>query len=701
MHSPSTPSKRHSSSDQFALNLDDGSLRIGNQRVRLEPKVVSVLAELARANGKVVKREDLIDAAWPNQDISDDVLTAVISSLRKALGDSHKAQRHIQTVPKRGYRLRSPIKISESTAVEVPPESASEALHKWSKRRLVVTAAVVTVLVSVGLSLFAFRSVPADDRAIAVLPFDVFGADASLRHFADGLAEELIHQLAADQSLKVISRTSAFQFRNSSESLESIGKKLNASMVIEGSVRSEGETIRVTVQLIDAGSGFHRWSETFDSSSNRILDLQSQIGLSVYHRLNGGQPESAHTTEQRHPVSELAFREYLLGRAAVREETVDGLVRGLDHYSRAVSLEPDYALAHLNIGLARLLLYQYRGDDFETAVRVAQAEIDSAFALMPDLADAHAVQGLLYTYTKDYESAEQSFQNAIALQRTLKLARHNFGYLLWRRGEFERALEHLKVAGEQDPLSGQIRYLVGDSLAGLGRFDEATRTFADCLAKIPDFVSCNLGMAATLRVTGRLPEADAQLAAARRSGSSRYIAETEAAVRIHQGRLEEAHRLLSANGPEFPDNYFQLKLRFVIAARQNELDSLTSELTDLLRARPNDDDVRLIGALANAFNGHCPEALALYDSLLDQDRLHKLDYWDVEFGIHHLSIYAACAKNSGVGFSRHKAALADAASALDRHDVKGGHVVATRIRSLLASKSDTTPTPLRLVAVGN
>ena len=231
---------------------------------------MKILEILIQANGNVVSRNDLFDGVWPNQEISDQTLASGISRLRASLGDDPKQPRFIETIPKKGYRLKVPVHTG-TAAIQSKARTARLALV--AAVILLVTVGAILAFIQIGQGNAGGDSERDPPQSIAVLPFSNFSDDESAEYFGDGIADELLNALARMDGLLVASRTSSFQYKDTTNrSISEIGADLGVRYVIEGSVRRDGNTVRVTAQLIDAHNGFHRWSDTFDGPWSNLIE---------------------------------------------------------------------------------------------------------------------------------------------------------------------------------------------------------------------------------------------------------------------------------------------------------------------------------------------------------------------------------------------------------------------------------------------
>ena len=250
------------------------------QVVPLPPKVFDTLLIFVTSSGRVLTKEALLKQLWPDTFVEEGTLTQYISLLRKALGQNGQ---WIENLPKRGYRFTAAVEecverptdspaTEESAAASVPPVRRGSAGRRWFVA--VVGLAVLAIVLAV-----IWRKYANDRpiRAIAVLPFVNLSGNADLEYISDGLTDELTNSLMRLRDLDVVARTSAFQFRGRNEDVREIGRKLNVSGVLEGSLRIEQNRIRVAAQLVDTRTGYQVWSDTFEGPRDDLLHIQQRI----------------------------------------------------------------------------------------------------------------------------------------------------------------------------------------------------------------------------------------------------------------------------------------------------------------------------------------------------------------------------------------------------------------------------------------
>lgn len=626
-----------------------GLLSGQGQERRLEPKTMAVLVVLASAHGAVVARWTLMDKVWADQEVSDDVLTNCISSLRRSLGDDRRNSQFVQTLPKRGYRLLVEVEpILDTDAPGKTTETAPPIPQSRQQQKRYWVVLLLAIFTAVTSTMWQWQdrqaTTPPEFRSIAVLPFDVYSDRLDARHFADGLAEELIHQLTTDPDLRVIARTSSFMFRDQGHGIGEIAEALKVRHVLEGSVRDSDNGMRITIQLIDTSNESHLWSRVFDVGRDNALDVQQQVGLAVSKLI----PTDAQAIETagpaRHPVAAEAYRLYLMGQSHMRVATVDAYAKAAVFFADAIRIEPDYALAHTQLAAAYLLLYQYRHDPLEQATGRARSALENALEIDPRQAEAFAVFGLLHTYRKDYAAAEESFMQAIALQPNLSFARHNYGFMLWSQSRFQDALEQLRIALDSNPLSGVTHFLLADSLAGLGRFEPALQAYQMCQQKLPEYYSCFAGLATIEQLMGNYEAAAESLdhAGTLVSAGNFWQDSVMAALAIRQGHEAQAAELLQRASEQSPLNYNLLKSRLLISIHAGELALFVEELSLLRERHSNDHDLELISAMAYFLSSDCTAALAIYTRELETSQAFLFDYWDLGDGFSHATSLAFC-----------------------------------------------------------
>jgi len=327
-----------------------------------------------------------------------------------------------------------------------------------------------------------------DVPSIAVLPFANMSADPEQEYFCEGMAEEIIDALARLDGLRVVARTSAFQFRGKGHDLRDIGQKLNVKTVLEGSVRKAGNRLRINAQLINTEDGYHLWSERYDREMDDVFEVQDEIAKAVVAALRlkllGG---SATPVVTRSTDNIEAYNLFLRGRNHFARHQLD---QAVECFERAVDLEPTYALAHGGLAVARafrgFLGYVAPTDAFPSARDAAL----TALALDDTVADAHVALALLKdVYEWDRPAAEAEYRRALTRNPQDSHVLGWYAEMLAREGRADEAIVTARRALELDPLSAWNRFMLALVLTLGRRFDEAT-TEAEILIEVaPDYHS--------------------------------------------------------------------------------------------------------------------------------------------------------------------------------------------------------------------
>ena len=285
------------------------------------------------------------------------------------------------------------------------------------------------------------------DTSVAILPFADLSPAKDQDWFCDGLAEEIIDALCCVRHLRVASRTASFRFRDGSVDPREIGKQLRVGAILEGSVRKSGERVRITVQLIDAVSGFHLWSESYDRRLEDVFAIQTEIARKVSAALRVSLTgDVAARLERYAPRNVHAHEFYLRGRQLVGKISVQEWRKAPALFRHAIELDPEYAQAHAGLAdvLAQLLLWRFvRAEEvLPEATRAAHRALE----LAPDLAEAHVALGHVRSLTGDNEGATRSFERALELNPELFEANYYFARHCLAHGDYARAVELFRSA---------------------------------------------------------------------------------------------------------------------------------------------------------------------------------------------------------------------------------------------------------------
>lgn len=475
----------------FMLDTQAFSLERAGERLELRTKGLELLALLVERAPRVVEKQELIDALWPDVSVGENSLAQCVRQLRTALGPAADGDPEVVvTVHGRGYRLGVPVEVAEAA-----PQKRTR-LH----RSRVAWGAAVGVII--GILLLA-QPMPLPERAppplpksvppayaLAVLPFDDLSPGAVQTHVAEGLTEEITHAAASASGLTVVARTSASALHRRGLDARAIGRQLEVGSLLEGSVRREGDALRVTVQLIDTTTGDHRWSRTWDRSADDLLTTQTEIGSEVARILERdlGVRVPGRRRSRVQPTLE-AYDLYLRGRVARRKGTQAGVFEAIAYFERAIELAPDYAPAHAGLaGSLHNLWSNFTTERFDGPM-LARADAAAHRAVDLDPGDGwshHALAILQQSRSRDWNAAERSLRRAVELDPGHWHPHRGLGVLLMRTGRLEEARESLYRALRIDPLSPGLNMLIGKLHLFLGEPEAALAFFRRCLELSPD-----------------------------------------------------------------------------------------------------------------------------------------------------------------------------------------------------------------------
>jgi TolB-like protein/Flp pilus assembly protein TadD len=333
-------------------------------------------------------------------------------------------------------------------------------------------------------------------HSIAVLPFVSLSGDKEQEYFSDGLTEELLNSLADIEGLQVAARTSSFSFREHPD-VATVAHKLNVGAVLEGSVRRSGHTIRVTAQLINAVTGFHLWSKTYDRDLGDVLQLQTEIATAVATVLKvtllGDLAAKIELGGTRNPD---AFDAYLRGLKA--SQTINDprdIPRAVDAYTEALALDPNYALALARRSMA-LTLYsadEATGAAFRKSFEQAEADARRALAIAPELAQAHlALANVFRNKTLEFSQARAEYERAVALAPGDAQVLRQSGGFAAAMGHFDAGIAAARRAIVLDPLDQDSHFTLGMALYSARRYRDAARAFGEAISLNSDFTPAHV-----------------------------------------------------------------------------------------------------------------------------------------------------------------------------------------------------------------
>jgi TolB-like protein/DNA-binding winged helix-turn-helix (wHTH) protein len=489
----------------FRFDPAERVLYRGPERVPLSPKVADTLFVLLTHHGRVVEKNELIQLVWPDTFVEEGGLTRNISALRKALGDDAEGSRHIETIPKRGYRFVAPIRKSPTE-----PETAGGVVGKGAAlRRPGVRFAIAAILVAAALLLvaagylvsFMTRHDHAAPRvkSIAVLPLKNISGDAAQDYFAEGMTEVIATELSKT-GLPVIAPASVRSLRPGAP-LEEVGKQLKVEAVIQGTVLQSGDRVRINAQLVDIGTGRLLWADTYQRDLRDVLRLQAEVAGAIARQTSSEAATGERAGPTRlQPVVPDAYQAYLRGRFFWNKRTEPALRRAVEYFNEAIAKDGTYAPAYAGLADSWSLLASNSYDAVppREGMPLAKAAALRALELDGGLAEAHtSLAYVTMAFDWDLERAEREFQQANRSNPGYATARQWHAHCLLAAGRLEEAAAEMRQAQNLDPLSLPVNVGVGWCSYFARRYDDAIAQYRKTLELEPNFALAHqtLGMA--------------------------------------------------------------------------------------------------------------------------------------------------------------------------------------------------------------
>jgi TolB-like protein/tetratricopeptide (TPR) repeat protein len=480
------------------LDADRRELACAGEGVSLEPQVFDVLLYLVEHRDRVVGKDELFDKVWDGRIVSESTLTSRINAVRRAIRDTGKDQRLLRTVPRKGFRFVGDVHVDRPAVSSVSsPQIAGQG---GEPSRL---------------------ALPALDRAaIAVLPFTNMSGEAEQDYFSDGISEDIITALSKLRWFYVIARNSSFVYKGKSVHLKQIADELGVAYVVEGSVRKEGDRVRITAQLVDVATGSHVWAERYDRSLADVFAVQDEIAQSVVAAIEPQLYAAENFRAQR--------------KAPDSMDAWELVMRALSHYWRvtrqdnmvaqallekAIRIDPQYGLA-LGVLAASHIFGVHMGWE-DRAQTVPTAERAALAAIHADSEDAwaHYALGSVYLLTRRFDDCLAEFELALELNPSFSPARGYYGVALaycgrWEEGD--RAARQALRLSPRDPfaaiyygVTSYCQFVGGNYQAAIGLAREALRLR-------PDFVGGHRVLTAAAAMTEQTELAAESLKALRR-----------------------------------------------------------------------------------------------------------------------------------------------------------------------------------------
>jgi len=562
--------------DDVVIDFDGRRLLRAGSEQALEPKAFAVLALLAGAPGRAFTRDEILDAVWGHRHVTQGVLNRIMSLLRQALGEDAQHPRRLHTVYGVGYRFDLPDPASSpSNEVSAIPTAAATASAQASasasadspagvdaiadtrsvgrRRPRLAAVAIAVVLVSSGSAWWLRKHNPASPPAatadaatsaatapasqagpsLAVLPFADLSQSRDQDYLADGLAEEILNQLAQSPALRVVGRTSSFSFKGKHEDLRTIGRKLDVAYLLEGSVRKQGQQLRVTAQLVRADDGSHLWSKTYARELRDVFAVQEDISRDVAQALSVTLDVAKFNREQGGTTNVEAYQRYLRWRSIAMREQFDFTHdrERLQLAREMVALDPACVLCQ---------------DALASSLNTLARELGEAQAA-PLRAEAQQVRAHIAA------SAPDSW-----------VARRDHSNQLWREGKRAEAIALAKQIMEQGPLNKERVWDYAYMIYAMGHIDETIALVERVRAVEPMALFLSRDLQYDYTAARRYQDAEAEYQRGRSLDGSQLDPDYVAFIRQLAGQrggglteLQDLHGRLRGQSKEFDTPFFR------------------------------------------------------------------------------------------------------------------------------------------------
>lgn len=504
---------------EIVVRPEERVIERGDMAVHVEPKVMDVLLVLATRAGQVVSRNELFDAVWRGAIVSDEALSRCVYQLRKHLHAGDGQFPLIKTIPKTGYSLTVLPQPLAAGPHHPEPQSEPERIvegdepRRWlPPTRWALPAAILVLLVVIAFSMRTpqvpvEQLAPADGEvsrgklAIAVLPFADLSNDFGASRLAEAFPEDLLIGLGRLGVLQVSAWASSRRFELGSVCASQAGEALGVDLLLTGTIRIEGNEIRVWAELLDADNSAQLWAGAYEQRLDNLHDIQNEIAHAVM-RVMDVRIDSFEIA----PVSSslTAYELYVEGRHYMNRRNAGALQQAIEFFELAIAADPDFAEALSGLADAYMIATQYQRTSLPAAIDRAQPLIDRAIVLNPNLAEPIASQGLLYLQAGDYARAADTLRRAAAMNSNYASAHNWLGRAVELQGHYAQALEAYRRGLRLDPLSTILNMNEARMLASTGNDVLADRRLNRLLELDPDFPNTYWALGFNSYVRGEL-----------------------------------------------------------------------------------------------------------------------------------------------------------------------------------------------------
>jgi TolB-like protein/DNA-binding winged helix-turn-helix (wHTH) protein/thioredoxin-like negative regulator of GroEL len=515
----------------FRLDPEERLLLRDGRPVPLAPKVTETLLLLIQNAGHLVDKDELMKRVWPDAFVEEGNLNKNIFLLRKVLGQWNGGLEYIETVPKRGYRFVASVnqEVEEETSSTSSPRQAAAVAKEtaltvpigWPRGKKAIGILLVLALAGIAAWQIGSRRRPervtSDTAAIhslAVLPLENLSGDPAQDYFADSMTDELITDLGQIGELRVISRTSAMQYKGGARKpMPQIARELNVDAVVEGTVLRSDNQIRITAQLIQAPADKHLWAQSYEGNARDVLTLQRQVASAIAEQIRIKlTPQQRTVLKTARFVNPEAYEDYMRGHYVTQTGAIDGYERSIVYFNQAIKKDAQNALAYAGLADSYIELGHMVRMPPEQAFPTARKAALQALQLDDSLAEAHeALANVKFLYDWDFPGADREFRRALDLNPNSVSARADYADYLIAMGRFDESIAERRRNLQMDPLAQRPIWALATGYYWAHRYDEAIAEARQAMEMDPNHWSGHLDLGLALEQKHQFPAAISEL----------------------------------------------------------------------------------------------------------------------------------------------------------------------------------------------
>ena len=548
----------------FRLEVAQQRLLYQGNPVPLKPKILDLLLYLIEKRNQLVVKEDLMRDVWPDTIVEENNITVSMSILRKTLGEDPGKREFIETVPRRGYRFVAEVR-------EISTEAPATASAVENLKASVVQEEAID--------------------SIAVLPVEGESNDPNVEYLSEGITESLINTLSRIRKLRVLACSTVLRFKSKHIDPQSVGLQLNVTVVLMIRVIRLGENLIIRSELVKVGDGSQLWGEQYNRNPSDILRIQEEIAKAIAESLKFKLTQQDKISLTKKPTENIeAYNLYLRGRYFWNKYDKEWVLKAINAFRRAISIDANYALAYSGLADAYFRLSNLHFPPREVLPKAKEAAL-KAMEIDDNLAEAHSSLALVCVYyDHNWHRAEEEFRKALELNPDLLSAHQRYGSYLTFMGRFEEALRHYEAALDLDPFSLQTNMNVATTYYLRGEYERAINHLTKTSELDPNYMPTHFVLACTYLQQGNLEESIAQFQRIYKLDEEAYLAMGFMGY-AHglAGQIDEAKTLLSVleeiSSRKYVSPYSLLMIHLAIGPEERVfelLDQLYEECNDWL-----------------------------------------------------------------------------------------------------------------------